>query len=308
MPDFTDRSAASRGPESTTPDSGRARTCRAGERLAIPYEETTLPGLFLRAPGALPGEPRPLIVFHYGWETPAPQLCVRARAAASEHEYHWMTFDGPGQRTTLHQRAIASRPDWEAVLTPVLDLLLTRADVERRSVAVIGTHEGGYLVARALCYEHRFAAAVLDPGIHDLSTAYTDPLPATMCEQLHREDREGFDRAMRLAELFSPALSSTISARGRPYGQDGSRFELYRTIAAYRLGDEVNAITTPTLITNPSPNQSWPGQAQQLYDRLTGPKAILHPDCAHDTHHHHDPSGPTHQYTQIFNWLKPRLS
>ena len=33
-----------------------------GERLEIPYEGTTLPGYFFRAPDAAPGEARPLVV------------------------------------------------------------------------------------------------------------------------------------------------------------------------------------------------------------------------------------------------------
>jgi hypothetical protein len=309
MSDFADRHAPLGMPESArTADSGQAAARRSGERLAIPYERTTLPGLFLRAPDAVPGEPRPVIVFNHGWEMPTSLTLARAGSAAREHGYHLMSFDGPGQYTTLRQRGIASRPDWEAVLTPVLDALLARADVDGQHVAVIGTHEGGYLVARALCYEHRFAAAVLDPGIWDLSTPYTDPLPANMRDQLHAGDREGFDRVIRLAELFSPALASTICTNARQYGCDGSRFDLYQMIGAYRLGDEVSEIITPTLITDTWPNQPWRGQAQKLYGRLTSPKTMLPLDHAHDAHHHHEPSDPTYRYSQMFDWLDRYLS
>ncbi len=37
-----------------------------GERLEIPYEGTTLPGYFFRAPDAAPGEARPLVVMQNG--------------------------------------------------------------------------------------------------------------------------------------------------------------------------------------------------------------------------------------------------
>ncbi len=37
-----------------------------GERIAIPYEGTTLPGYFFRAPDACPGEGRPLIIMSNG--------------------------------------------------------------------------------------------------------------------------------------------------------------------------------------------------------------------------------------------------
>ena len=47
----------------------------------------------------------------------------------------------------------------------MLDAVLARADVDSDRVAVIGLGQGGYWVARALAFEHRFAAAVIDPGI-----------------------------------------------------------------------------------------------------------------------------------------------
>ena len=37
-----------------------------GERLAIPYQSTTLPAYFFRAPDAPPGEPRPVVVVNNG--------------------------------------------------------------------------------------------------------------------------------------------------------------------------------------------------------------------------------------------------
>ena len=61
------------------------------------------------------------------------------------------------------------RPDWETVLSAVIDAVLMRPDVDPSRVAAIGIGHGGYLLARALCFEHRLAAAVVDPGIVDLA-------------------------------------------------------------------------------------------------------------------------------------------
>ena len=41
-----------------------------GERIEIPYEDTTLPGYFFRAPDAAPGEKRPLVVLNNGSDGP----------------------------------------------------------------------------------------------------------------------------------------------------------------------------------------------------------------------------------------------
>ena len=54
---------------------GRVRACWdkfvdlaavPGERLQLPYQDTTLPGYFFRAPDAAPGERRPLVVLNNG--------------------------------------------------------------------------------------------------------------------------------------------------------------------------------------------------------------------------------------------------
>jgi Prolyl oligopeptidase family len=164
-------------------------------------------------------------------------MWVQGGAAASERGYHWMTFDGPGQQAALFEQGILFRPDWEAVLSPVFDAVSSRTDVDPERVAVIGISQGGFWVARALAFEHRFAAAVADPGVVDVSTSWTDPLPEPMRQQLAEGERSAFDREMHLAELFAPATGATLRFRGEPYGVGAeSRFKLFETVRAYRLG------------------------------------------------------------------------
>jgi hypothetical protein len=123
--------------------------CATAERLRIPYRDTTLPGSFFRAPGAGPGERRPLVVLDNGSDGPTPAMGLFGGWAALERGYHAMTFD--------------FRHDREAVLTPVADAMLARPDVDPGRVAVIGVSQAGYWVPRALAFEHRLVAAVADP-------------------------------------------------------------------------------------------------------------------------------------------------
>ena len=95
-----------------------------GERISIPYEDTTLEGFFFRAPDAAPGERRPLVVMNNGSDGATSAMWLEGGAAAAERGYHWMTFDGPGQQAALYEQNIPFRHDWEAVLTPVLDAIL----------------------------------------------------------------------------------------------------------------------------------------------------------------------------------------
>jgi hypothetical protein len=275
-----------------------------GERVAIPYEDTTLPAYFFRAPDAEPGELRPLVIVNNGSDGATSEMLVDGGAGAAEHGYHWMTFDGPGQQAALYEQSIHFRPDWEAVLTPVLNAMLARPDVDRARIAVIGVSQGGYWVPRALAFEHRFAAAVADPGVVDVSTAWTDPLPHVMRKQLQDGRQTAFDREMHLAELFQHDAKTTLAFRGHPYGiENGSRFALFQTVTDYRLGPEVAQITTPLLITSPEDEQFWPGQAQELYDRLTGVKKLVTFTAAEGANRHCEPMARSLRDARIYDWL-----
>jgi hypothetical protein len=279
-----------------------------GERIEIPYEDTSLKGYFFRAPDAAPGEPRPLVVMNNGSDGATASMWLEGGAAAAERGHHWMTFDGPGQQSALFERQIPFRHDWEAVLTPVLDAMLARPDVDAERVALIGVSQGGYWVPRAISFEHRFAAAVADTGVVDVSVSWLDKLPEPMRQELRDGNREAFDRQMQAAEAMSPAATAMLDFRGRPYGVNGgSRFDLFSKVAAYRLGDEVHNIRTPLLITDPDDEQFFPGQSQQLYDLLDGPKELIRFTAEEGAGGHCEPMARSLRETRIFDWLEAYL-
>ena len=113
---------------------------------------------------------------------------------------------------------------------------------------------------RALAVEHRFVAAVADPGVVDVSTSWTERLPGFMRAQLQDPSkRDAFDREMGWTERFSKSTRATLRFRGEPYGVGGdSRFDLYQEVLKYRLGGEVAGITTPLLTPSPRTSSSGP--------------------------------------------------
>jgi hypothetical protein len=275
-----------------------------GERVAIPYENIQLPGFFFRAPDSEPGEPRPLVVMNNGSDGATSSMWLEGGAASAERGYHWMTFDGPGQQATLFEQGIPFRPDWEAVLTPVLDACLVREDVLPDRVALIGVSQAGYWVPRTICFEHRFAAAVADGGVVDVSAGWIQQLPDAMRELLREGNRTEFDRRVQMQTRNSPLVRATLDFRGRPYGVGAdSPYDLYHTVATYRLGDEVENIATPLLITDPEDEQFFPGQAQQLYDLVSGPKELVHFSAYEGANGHCEPLARSLRDTRIFDWL-----
>jgi hypothetical protein len=247
-----------------------------GERLAIPYEGTTLPAYFFCAPGATSAEPRPLVVVNRGCDEPTSEAWALGGSAAAERGYHWMTFDGPGQQAALVEQGLTARPDWEHVLAPVVDAMLAREDVDPARLAVIGAGQAGLLVPRALAFEHRFAAAAVDPGIVDLGAPCAERLPRRLRADLRRGDGGAFDRALHVDELLSPALAASLDEHAAPLGLRGrSRFDLFSAVARFRLGSELDGVRTPLLVVEPEGEERWPGQSRELFDRLPGAKRLV---------------------------------
>jgi hypothetical protein len=242
-----------------------------GEGLSIAYERTTLPGYFFSGgTGA-----RPLVVIDHGGRVATSSAWAAGGAAALARGYHWMTFDGPGRQAALRHRGLVLRPDWEAVLTPVLDEIVARPDIDRERVVVIGIDHAGYGVPRALSVERRFAAAVVAPGLVDASRPWMDALPPQVRAALEDHDRESFDRELHLAALFDPEIHDRLRRLGRGYDQSGlPLYDLSRRLARFRLGEELARIATPLLVCPTGPEPSWAGQAEDLCARTPGAEQL----------------------------------
>jgi hypothetical protein len=182
-----------------------------------------------------------------------------------------MTFDGPGRQAALVRQGLVLRPDWEAVMTPVADALLARPDVTR--LLALGLEHAGYGVTRALAFEHRFAAAAVEPAILDASIPWLEALPSAAREALYDCQPAAFEREMHLAHLFDPASNALLRRRGRRYDSGrASLYELYQRIRAFRLGDELEQVRTPLLVGGDGDDPYWPGQADAVFARLSGAK------------------------------------
>ncbi len=148
------------------------------EKVEIPYEGTKLVGYFFSCDDS--GERRPLIILNNGSDGSVTEMYVQGGAGALARGYNCLTFDGPGQGHALRIQDLYFRPDWEKVITPVVNYAVTRADVDPERITLHGVSQAGYWVPRAVAFEHRIAAAIADPGVMDVSTTWKDRLPKGM--------------------------------------------------------------------------------------------------------------------------------
>lgn len=135
------------------------------EIIEIPFESTTLPAYFLKVDDS--GNARPTIIYTNGYDSNIQEMYFAHADAALKRGYNCLLFDGPGQGRNLIQGNSYLRPDWEKVVTPVIDYALTRKEVDQTKIILAGWSFGGFLAPRAAAYEHRIAALIADPGQWD---------------------------------------------------------------------------------------------------------------------------------------------
>ncbi len=272
--------------------------------LEVACEGTTLPGYLLRPDAS--GQPRPTLVITNGSDGALTSVWAAAAAGALERGWNAFVFDGPGQQSMLFERGVPFRPDWEAVLTPVVDTLVARADVDAAALTAYGISQGGYWLPRALAFEHRFVAAVADPGVVDVSTSWTTHLPPPMIELLDSGQKDVFDRYMSEAGA-DPAVARTFAFRARPYGITDP-FDLFTAVRGYQLRDVADRIRTPLLITDPDGEQFWPGQSAQLADLIGIEHEVARFTPADGADEHCQPLAPGLVQARMFSWFAAHLA
>ena len=143
------------------------------EAIEIPYDDGTMPGWFFPAAG---DGPRPTLVIANGADGAASYLYPGYGSEAAARGYNVVVFDGPGQQRMLFERHVPFRHDWENVITPVVDAVLARPDVDPDRLTFYAVSQGGFWGPRALAFEHRFQAAVVDGGVVDVSAPWRELL------------------------------------------------------------------------------------------------------------------------------------
>jgi hypothetical protein len=275
----------------------------AVERVLIPYESSTLPGYFFRPAAGADGT---TLVAVNGSDGSLAGLWASCIAAAIRRGYNVLVFDGPGQQSQLFEHNTPFRSDWESVLTPVFEFVTTLDGVDAQRVALYGISQAGYWVPRAIAFEHRFAAAIADPGVVDVSTSWTSHLPASLVTLLDEGKNEKFDRDMAIGMKFSPETGRTWNFRARPYGTSGYA-ETIEAVRTYTVKEVAAQITTPLLITDPEGEQFWPGQAEQLAALTPTVSTLVKFTAAEGAAGHCQPMARTLTAQRMFDWLDEKL-
>ena len=141
-----------------------------------------------------------------------------------------------------------------------------------------------------------------------MAASWRANLPPEMLTLLDAGEQEKFDAFMAIGlQSASPRERQVLRWRAKPYGTLDSAYAAFKTVEQYRLGDLIQQIRTPMMITDPEGEQFWPGQSRRLYDALPGPKVFAPFTKAEGADMHCEPMARSLLEQRMFDWLDETL-
>jgi alpha-beta hydrolase superfamily lysophospholipase len=271
----------------------------AHEYVEIPYEGTTLPGIFYAA-GKGKG---PVLIAQTGFDGTIDGLFPWAQAAV-RRGWHCLTFEGPGQGRVIRKQGLPFRPDWEHVVTPVVDYLTGRPEIDPQKIALLGVSFGGYLAPRAAAFEKRLTACIANGGVMDFNGPRI-PKNSTRAQFAAwiNDHPDQLNAAMR--KLAASDASARWSQENGLYTfHAATPVEWMQKLLAYDLTPVVGQITCPMLVVDVESENSFPGEARKLYDALACPKTWLYFTEEEWAGDHCQTGSPALAQQKIFDWLQ----
>ena len=272
------------------------------ERVAIPYEVgVTLHGYLFRA--ADNGAPQPTLIVTGGYDGTAEELYFYGAAAAVARGLTCVVFDGPGQGAAIIEQGLMFRPDWEAVVKPVVDYTVQLPEVDASKIALLGISLGGYLAPRAASGEPRLAACVADPGQFAILEEAQARVPGFIASQLPA----GNAWVLALLEFMLQRRLRHVTTgwalrRGMLVHGADTPLAYLQLMDQYSLKDVVGGICCPTMVCAAEDDHVG-ATAPKLYDMLTCEKEFLQFTTKEGAGQHCEQGARAVFNQRMFDWL-----
>ncbi len=247
-----------------------------GERVVIPADGFETIGIFYKPDNY--SIKRPTVLIGNGYDQAQEHSLHANGFAFLEKGWNVLTYEGPGQPTVRRQQNLGFIYDWEKVVTPAVDYLANRSDVDMSRLVLQGISMGGYLAARAAAFEPRVRALILNEGVFSVYEGFTQGFPSSLLELLAAGNTTAFDKVVEDAILFNDS-ASTASRWGIAQGlwsfNTHSPSEWIEKSKNMTLANIAQLIQVPVWVSNPVNDTTFPGQAVKAAKAI-GAKATIH--------------------------------
>lgn len=274
------------------------------EPLVIPYENTTLPGYLYHCASAAPA---PTIIVQTGFDGTQEELYGFAQAAM-KRGYTVITFEGPGQGAVLREQNLPFRPDWENVITPIIDYVSKLPSVDPDAITVYGRSFGGYLAPRAAAFDHRIKGLIANGGIYDplegIVTNIMTFLPSKdALLDFIENNPEKFDTTITALMAKQPFMRWFVEHGMYAFGVE-TPHDFFLKYGAYSLKNYAEQITSATLICDAEDEiPALQGQAEELYAHIQAPKTFMLFTAVEGAGAHCQMGAELLSHQRILDWL-----
>ncbi|KAF5691828.1 alpha beta hydrolase superfamily hydrolase [Fusarium denticulatum] len=229
-----------------------------GKRVGLQADKFTVPAILFKTDK--PGR-RPTVILGTGYDGSMEDLYHTMGEALLQRGMNAIVYKGPGQPTVRRYQDLGFIPEWERVVTPLVNYALSRNDVDGSKFALMGFSFGGILAPRAAAFEHRLAAVIALDG---------NP-------RFRPTGKKEIEEAVVLVQN-SASMPSTLR-----WGIDQGEWS-FKTHSAYTLLEKsqgltlkgiVDKIKVPVFVGDGQNDMFFPGQAKELTKQL-GSRATYH--------------------------------
>lgn len=269
------------------------------QRVAIPFEQTSLPAYVIKKRGA-GNVPAPTLLCHSGFDGTKEEIAIWPGFAAAERGYTVIVFEGPGQGEVIREMGLPFRADWQNVVTPVVDYAISRADVDADKLSLMGISLGGVLAPIAVSHEHRIKAMIANGGLY----SYAEIVGGRIPEEV-RADPKRLEAAMVELQRTNTTLRWGVNHGLFVFGAR-DYLDYLEKVKPF-VADQASKIQSNCLILDAELEGFFEGQPKKLYDLLTCKKSFMHFSIAEAAGAHCQAGAEAIGSAKIFDWLDEAL-
>jgi len=248
-----------------------------GKRIMLQGNGFQIPAIFYSPPHSDCNEPKTTIIVGNGYDAAQEDSLHEIGFEVLDRGWNFVTYEGPGQPTVRRNQSLGFIPEWWEVVTPVVDYLSTRSDVDMSSLALMGISFGGSLAPRAAACDHRFAAVMAIDGMYSLQAAFEADIPPPLVELFKSGNKTAFDNELNSIRVdpTQPSSFRWLIDQGLFAFHTSSPYDWLNQLGAYSLDGLYDNITCPVFVGDGQDDIQVPGQAQVVADAL-GDRATLY--------------------------------
>ncbi|OAP54952.1 hypothetical protein AYL99_10652 [Fonsecaea erecta] len=155
-----------------------------------------IPAYFFKASAS--NESLPTVIVGTGYDEPMQDMYHLSCSEILKRGVNCLLYEGPGQATP-RRAGLGFIPDWWSVITPIVDYLHTRVDVDVDKIVLLGDSFGGLLAPLAASREHRLSAMVLLDGLPNFRQVLEEQFPEDVLTLYDSGKEDEFNAAVNEA-------------------------------------------------------------------------------------------------------------